>query len=105
MADIKFNFYNTYINYYRNINDINKFNIFISLDYQFFNKLTYYIEVITQLYSIKLYLFVKYEYTITQKIDENIIKSLKKINKSKFFVKTIFKNINCDYKLYNLFFL
>ena len=102
MADVKFNFYNTYSNYYKDINYLYKFNLFMKT-YDYTSTLFLYLfEVVIQLFCIKLLYYIKYECLLTQRTDYNIFKSLKHVNKNKIILKTIFQNKNCFFRIYNL---
>lgn len=103
MAEIKFNFYNIYSNYYRNINDVKIFNIFIKPYYELMVDGWLFAETFTLNYRIELYLYFLYELKELNLIKYNICKSLKKINRKKIFVKKIFQIKVCDHKIYNLF--
>lgn len=101
MAEIKFNFYSIYKDYYRNINDIKKFNLLL-IPYYTLNITSYFMETLSRIYKITLPLYLLHKLRLTQRMDRNICKSLKKINRQKIIVKTIFKLKKINYKTYFL---
>lgn len=103
MAEIKFNFYNTYNNYYRNINDIKICNIYIKPLYESIIEGEFEMETLSKFHKITLSAYVEYELRVKYKIDYIVYKSLKKINRQKILVKTLYKPIWYNCKIYNLF--
>lgn len=109
MAEVKFNFYKIYKEYYKNINDINRFNLYVIPYYDFCIITSYEMETISKFHKIILTLYVLYELNIIKNIDYRIYKYMRIIYFQKIFVKTIFKFtkhvklLNFNKKFYNLF--
>lgn len=103
MAEIKFNFYNLYKNYYKNINNVEKYNLYMHNHYELYSITSYFMELMNLTYVNKLTLYVLYELSVTEKFDYIICKSLKQINSKKIKAKIIFKYKNCFYKIYSIF--
>lgn len=103
MAEIKFNFYNVFSDYYRNIYDVSKFNIFLYPKYESIHIKWVFMDILYKFYSIILPLYLLYQDNLIKRMDYKIHKSLKKIHREKIFVKTVFFYKNCNFKIYNLF--
>ena len=85
MAEIKFNFYNIYKNYYRNINDLKTLIIYIEPKYEVDQHNYFYLELFTKFFFNKLPLYLSYEARVGIRIDHIVYRSLRFKNKEKIF--------------------
>lgn len=102
MAEIKFNFYNVYKKYYRNINDFKTLIIYIEPKSDLYQLNYLYIELFTNFFFNKLESYIKCELLVGVKIDNYVYKSIKFKNKFNFFLIKIFNGLNYNHKIYNI---
>lgn len=104
MAEIKFNFYNIYRNYYRNINDFKKtLVIYIAPKYETFQWGYFYMDLFPKFFCNKLELYLMYEAMVGIQMDYFVYKSIRPKVRKKISLIKVYNFRNYNYKIYNLF--